>query len=113
MRKRSRTQLEFAVSVAKNAKIKAMAYYNLGIFHDNNAREALALPNYRKALSLGLSGVTKSRCFAWFVSSLYKTGKYKEALRNIQQSQKITKDKQLLKFLTSLKQRITRNSSIL
>lgn len=107
--KRSKSRLEAAIQFSKSKSDKALACYNLGVFHDNNAREIKAIPNYKKALTLGLSAITKSRCLAWLASSFYKIGKPREALRTLHQSQKSTNDKQLLKFLNGLEQRILKN----
>ncbi|HZT21500.1 MAG TPA: hypothetical protein VFB55_01190 [Verrucomicrobiae bacterium] len=38
---------------------KAAAFYAPGVFHDNNSREALAIPNYQKAIRPGLAGNIK------------------------------------------------------
>jgi len=108
MERRNRKQLEEAVQRAKNKKKKALAYYNLGLFHDNNAREVEAIPNYLKALEFGLDSKTKAKALAWLASSLYKTGKPRKALERIVESQK-TADKQLQKFIVGLKKRIEKS----
>src|SRR5581483_5304975 len=90
---------------AKNKKAKAIAHYNLGLFHDNNGREKEAILNYLKALKFGLEKKIKSQALAWLASSLYKTGKPKEALKRIKESKKIG-DKKLQQFLMGLEKRI-------
>src|SRR5208337_4593922 len=44
--RRSRTALEDAVERAASAQKKAIALYQLAVFHDNNARESVAIPLY-------------------------------------------------------------------
>lgn len=104
MKRRNQKDLEKLVATA-SPKNKAVAYYNLGVFHDNNAREADAIPNYEKALKLGLDRKKKSECLAWLASSLYKTGKPKEAIRRLEESYKLA-DTKLKIFLVGLKKRI-------
>ncbi|MEN9342087.1 MAG: Tetratrico peptide repeat [Candidatus Parcubacteria bacterium] len=105
---RSIKKLGAAISIAKNRQQKAIAYYNLGLFHDNNAREAEAIPNYEMALRLGLGKDSKSKALAWLASSLYKTGKLAEALKRVEQSQRIASH-DLLGFLNGLKKRIEKS----
>lgn len=102
---RTRKQLEIGIQKAKNGKEKAIAYYNLGLFHDNNGREAEAIPNYLQAIKFKLEKDLKSKALAWLASSLYKTGKPKEALKKIKQSMEIA-DKGLQNFLIGLEKRI-------
>ena len=104
--RRNKKQLEASISSASNKRDRALAYYNLGIFHDNNSRETEAIPNYLKAIELGLNNETKAKALAWLASSLYKTGEPKEGWKKLQQSQAITTDKDLIKFLTGLQKRI-------
>lgn len=105
MERRNRKRLELAIEEAANKKERVIAYYNLGLFHDNNSRESEAIPNYRLALKFGLSGKMKSQALTWLASSLYKTGKRKEALKVCLKAQKIA-DKKLQKFLLGLHKRI-------
>ena len=102
---RNKKDLENKIIQAKNKKAKAIAHYNLGLFHDNNGREKEAIPNYLKALKFGLEKKIKSQALAWLASSLYKTGKPKEALKRIKESKKIG-DKKLQQFLMGLEKRI-------
>ena len=105
MKRRDIKKLKKDIEEAEGDKEKAIAYYALGLFHNNNARESEAIPNYLKALKLGLASDLKSKALAWFASSLYKTGKPKEALRKIKESQKEA-DAKLSKFLVGLEKRI-------
>lgn len=105
--RRSKSALEQAVEDAKSNKERAVAYYNLGLFHDNNAREAEAIPNYRKALELGLDRDTRAKALAWLASSLYKTDNPKEALQRVEESIDIA-DAELRRFLEGLKKRVQR-----
>ncbi len=43
-----------ALAAAKTKAAKAKAHYEFALFHDNNSREAEAIPHYRAALRLGL-----------------------------------------------------------
>jgi tetratricopeptide repeat protein len=78
--RRSRTALEAAVDQATSARKKAIALYQLGLFHDNNARESVAIPLYERALRAGLENALKAQALAWLASSLYKTGGLRRAL---------------------------------
>lgn len=66
----------------------------------------MAIPNYEKALRLGLDKKKRTEALAWLASSLYKTGKPKGALTRLNTSLGITKDDSLKKFLQRLKQKI-------
>ena len=87
---------------------QALAYYKLGLFHDNNTRESEAIPNYEMALKLGLERNLKSKALVWLASSLYKTGKPKEALKRTRQSMEIA-NKDLQVFLVGLEKRIIKS----
>lgn len=108
MGRRSRKQLEGAILQARDKKEKALAYYKLGLFHDNNTRESEAIPNYEMALKLGLERNLKSKALVWLASSLYKTGKPKEALKRTRQSMEIA-NKDLQVFLVGLEKRIIKS----
>lgn len=105
MRRRNIKKLREAIIKAKSNKTKAVAYYELGLFHDNNGREKEAIPNYERALELGLKKDLKSKALAWLGSSLYKIGKPRKALNQIRQSGKIANQK-LRRFLNRLKARM-------
>ena len=108
MKIRNERQLEMDIKNAKNPREKALAYYNLGLFHDNNSREIKAIPNYLKALDYGLNKNLKSMALAWLASSFYKTGRSKEALKRANESKKIANVK-LKKFLIGLERRIQKS----
>lgn len=107
-RRRNLAQLQLAIEHARTERARATAYYQLGLFHDNNAREAEAIPNYERALRLGLSGETRAQAFAWLASSLHKTGSPRRAIRALRESQSLTSDPKLRKFLAGLEARIAR-----
>ena len=107
MRKyRNLKSLELALQNAKGKYEKGVAYYRIGLFHDNNSREAMAIPFYKKALQLDLDASTKAKALAWLASSLYKTGKSKQALSKVNKSIVVSRDKRLKQFLVRLKNRI-------
>lgn len=111
-RRRSRAGLEAQVEGAKSSRQKAIALFQLALFHDNNARESDAIPLYEKALKAGLDSAPKAKALAWLASSLYKTGEPKRAMTRIRQSRAIvtrTKDASLEKFLAGLEARIARS----
>ena len=110
--KRNLKQLEQKVNGAKSKNSKALAYYELGIFHDNNSREKEAIPNYKNALKLGLPKRVEAMTLAWLASSLYKTNKSKEALMKVRNSLEIAKEPRLIKFLLDLQRRIQRSMKI-
>ena len=102
MNRRNLDDLQKDVERAKNDSERALAFYNLGQFHDKNNREPLAIPNYKKALDLGLDDKIKAQCLAWLASSFYKTGEPKKAYDMAQASGAITTDEKLRKFLLRL-----------
>lgn len=108
-KRRSFKILQQAISASKTKRQKALAYYNLGLFHDNNGREKEAIPNYLNALKLGLDAPTRAKALAWLASSLYKTGKPKQALKKISKLLGVAKDIRLKRFQIRLKGRITRD----
>jgi tetratricopeptide (TPR) repeat protein len=107
--RRNRFALEDEVNRATSSGKKAVALYQLGVFHDNNTREALAIPLYEKALRVGLDPALKARALAWLASNLYKTGRPKPALSRVRQARGIAKDRELRKFLDGLEARILRS----
>lgn len=108
---RSRTRLEEAVKTAETPAGRASAHYDLGLFHDNNGREAQAIPQYEAALKLGLSGEQKAQCLAWLASSLCKVRRFDRAEARLQEAWTATSDSDLLSFLQRLEQRIKREES--
>jgi tetratricopeptide (TPR) repeat protein len=107
-RRRNLAQLELAIEQARTRSARASAYYQLALFHDNNAREAEAIPNYEKALRLGLSGESRAQAFAWLASSLHKTGRPRRAMKALEQARAATRDAALKKFLDGLERRVRR-----
>ena len=105
MKRRTRQALESNIEKAKTKSAKAIACYELGLFHDNNDREAEAIPFYRNAIRSGLDEALRAKALAWLASSLYKTGKPEEALRCVNQAMRIA-DAELLKFLKKLQKRL-------
>ena len=82
MPRRSLQRLERAAAEAATVGAATLAYYRLGLFHDDNGREAEAILNYEVALALGLGPPLQARCLAWLAwlaSSLLKTGRPAEA----------------------------------
>lgn len=111
-RRRSRVALEAEVNGAKSSRQKAIALYQLALFHDNNARESDAIPFYEKALKAGLQSALKAKALAWLASSLHKTGESKSALTRIRQSRAIARTMKygsLENYLYALEARIARS----
>jgi tetratricopeptide (TPR) repeat protein len=108
VKRRSRAALEAAVAAASGPG-RAQAHYDLALFHENNGREAEAIPHYEAALSLDLSGPQRAECLAWLASSLYKTGRPAEALQHLATSRAETNDRKLLGFLDRLERRLRRS----
>ena len=107
MRRKLSTLLE-AIRSASSKKDKAVAHYNLGLFQDNNGREAEAIPYYEAALKLGLNREIQSQALAWLASSLQKTGHPAEALGRAREAQSLSSDADLQRFLEGLARRIQR-----
>ena len=105
---RNRKKLEETIIKAKTAEKKAKAYYNLGVFHDNNSREIEAIPHYERAIKLGFDQQTKAKALAWLASSLYKTDNSAKGFKKVKESLALTTDEKLKKFLLGLRQRIKR-----
>jgi hypothetical protein len=106
--RRSRERLEAAVGETGSDADRAKAHYELGLFHDNNGREAEAIPHYEAALGLGLDGETRAMCLAWLASSLLKTGRAAQALVRLAECQEMGVDGDLLRFVERLDKRIKR-----
>src|SRR5688572_21110135 len=109
--RRSRFELESRVVEAAEGSQRAQAHYDLAVFHDNNSREADAIPHYEAALAAGLAPEVKARCLAWLASSLYKTGRPREAIQRLRQLREIAHEEKLVAFLQGLERRIQRRSS--
>jgi tetratricopeptide (TPR) repeat protein len=80
------------------------------LFHDNNSREAEAIPHYKRAIALELPRLVKAQALAWLASSLYKTGSPEEALATFKKAKRLASDPQLRLFLERLERRIIRSS---
>lgn len=107
MRKRRTVQrLTRAIEQARTNDERAGAYYHLAVFHDNNSRETEAIPNYERALDLGLDQKTRVEALAWLASSLYKTGRLQEAARRAGEAETLVEDQRLRSFLLGLQRRI-------
>lgn len=106
MPRRNRQALEAAIDAATNDGERAMAHYELGVFHDNNSRESDAIPHYEAALALGLDNPRRAECLAWLASSLFKTSRLEQALARVTQARRLTADDKLRTFLDGLERRI-------
>jgi hypothetical protein len=106
--RRSLIGLEAAVKRASTARERAVALYQLALFHDNNSREVLAIPHYQKALRAGLQNEQRAQALAWLASSLYKTDQPRKALSRLHQARAVAKGRALRKFLDGLEARINR-----
>ena len=107
-KRRSLAGLTAALERATTRGGQARAHYELGLFHDNNGREAQAIPHYRKALELGIDPAVVPEALAWLASSLYKTGQPEEASVTARRALCLTQDPALEKFLVGLLRRIKR-----
>lgn len=107
-KRRSRAGLTAALERATTRGGQARAHYELGLFHDNNGREAQAIPHYRKALELGIDAGVVPAALAWLASSLFKTGHPTEAALRAGQALRLTTDPSLEGFLRRLLRRIDR-----
>ena len=105
--RRSRRDLENAILNAATPPEAASAHFELALFHDNNNREAEAIPHYEEALRLVLPSEQRAKCLAWLASSLYKTEKFQEALARADESATLA-DSELTKWLSGLRRRIKR-----
>lgn len=107
-RRRSLAGLTAALRQASSRSEQAQAHYELGLFHDNNGREAQAIPHYREALALGINPAVVPEALAWLASSLFKTGQPEEASVTARRALRLTQDPTLEKFLVGLLRRIKR-----
>ncbi|MHB8383108.1 MAG: tetratricopeptide repeat protein [Candidatus Binataceae bacterium] len=106
--RRTLAQMRLAIEHARTRSARASAYYQLALFHDNNAREGEAIPHYELAIRLGLSGESRAQAFAWLASSFHKIGSQRRAMRALRESRSLTRDPKLRKFLAGLEARIAR-----
>jgi len=100
--------LETAIHQAASNEAKALAYYNLGLFHDNNSRESEAIPTYKQAIEYGLDVHMRAQGLAWLASSLYKTDNLRAALERIAEAKTVSESAGLDKFLARLEKRVRR-----
>lgn len=107
-RRRSLARLTATLDRATTRGEQARAHYELGLFHDNNGREAQAIPHYREALALDIDPAVVPEALAWLASSLYKTGQPEEAALRAGQALRLTMDPSLEGFLRRLLLRIER-----
>ncbi len=107
-KRRSRAVLLRAIEEAGTDNHRALAHFELALFHDNNGREAEAVPQYEAAISLGLAEKRNAEALAWLASSLYKTGRPYDAMQRLAQSRAVAQDARLLRFLVGLERRIHR-----
>ena len=107
MGRRNLKQLEQAVRDARTVRRKALAFYRLAVFHDNNGRETIAVPLYRRAIALGLDGRSEVRAFAWLASSLYKTGRPTAAMRCVRRALAAHCSPEIRRFLVKLQARLS------
>ena len=110
-KRRSLASLTAALNRARTQTTrKARAHYDLGLFHDNNGREAQAIPHYRnhEALALDIDPAVVPEALAWLASSLHKTGHPTEASLRAGQALRLTTDSSLRGFLLRLLGRIDR-----
>ena len=110
-KRRSLVSLTVALDQATTNKATARAHYDLALFHDNNGREAQAIPHYRNALALGIDPSLEAKTFAWLASSLFKTGSHTEAASSAHHALCLTQDPELKGFLVRLRRRIDRAAS--
>lgn len=110
-KRRSLVALLRAVEEAATDDSRALAHFELALFHDNNSREAEAVPHYEAAISLGLDRKSHAEALAWLASSLYKTGRPQDAIQRLTQARATTQDIGLRRFLNRLERRVNRSLS--
>ena len=110
-KRRSLATLLRAVEEAGADDSRALAHFELAVFHDNNGREAEAVPQYEAAIGLGLDEKRNAEALAWLASSLYKTGRPHDAMRRLAAARAVAPDANLRRFLAGLERRIHRLSA--
>jgi hypothetical protein len=111
MKRRSLKELQGAVESATGRTKKALALYELAVFHDNNSRETVAVPIYQRAIRFGLDRKHEAMARAWLASSLYKTSRPREAQKQISGASKLAQHPRLKKFLAGLSKRIEKKAA--
>ncbi len=107
-KRRSLAALLRAVEKAGGDDSRALAHFELAVFHDNNSREAEAVPHYEAAIGLGLDKKRNAEALAWLASSLYKTGRPHDAMGRLRQARGEARDAKLSRFLDGIEGRIRR-----
>lgn len=107
-KRRSLATLLRALEEAGADDSRALAHFELAVFHDNNGREAEAVPQYEAAIGLGLDKRRNAEALAWLASSLYRTGRPHDAMRRLTQARAVALDAKLGRFLDGLERRIRR-----
>ena len=110
-KRRSLASLTSALQQASTRRAKARAHYALALFHDNNGREAQAIPHYREALALGVAPTVKPKAHAWLASSLHKTGHSAEAREEAFEALRLSKSPAVRRFVMGLLGRIDRGAN--
>ena len=110
-KRRSLASLTSALERASTRRAKARAHFELALFHDNNGREAQAIPHYRRALALGVAPAVEPEALAWLASSLHKTGHSAEARRQAFEALRLARDPALRRFLMRLLGRMDRSAN--
>ena len=110
-KRRSLASLTSALERSSTRSAKARAHYALALFHDNNGREAQAIPHYREALALGVAPTIEPKAHAWLASSLHKTGHSAEAREEAFEALRLAKHDGLGRFVMRLLGRIDRGAS--
>ena len=87
---------------------RALVCFELAVFHDNNSREAEAVPQYEAATGLGLDKKRNVEALAWLASSLCKTSRPHDAVWRLRQARAVARDANLGRFLDALEGRIRR-----
>ena len=108
-KRRSLVALLRAVEEAATDDSRALAHFELALFHDNNGREAEAVPHYEAAISLGLDKKRDAEALAWLASSLYKTSRPHDAIQRLTQARAMAQDIGLRRFLNRLERRVNRS----
>lgn len=109
MQRRRARELEQALFDAQSPAAKALAHFRFSVFHDNNGREAEAIPHYRAALQLGLPKMQQAQALAWLASSYWKVGRTRQALRCIEALRHRRLSAQLSEWVRRLEVRVKRD----
>jgi tetratricopeptide (TPR) repeat protein len=107
-RRRSLPELEHRLTTIPPGPGLAHAHYDLALFHDNNSREADAIPHYEEALLQNLDATARPYCLAYLASSLYKIGQLDDAKDRATEALSESDDQDLTNFVVGLLSRIER-----